>query len=870
MSKYVDTSAVIQVIGSVYKNPDILDDSRYHFIEEDFPEKFHRVLFGVIYNLHLAGVKKININTIEDYLNQRPKQYAIFKTNKGREYLQEILEKNLIEAFDFYYNRLKKMSLLRTYNNLGLNLDWLYDIDNIFDSKKKQEQEDYIDKHSVIELDDIINTYILTNKEKCLNGELRQGAQAGEGIEDLLESLKKEPAVGYPLYGPLINTITRGARLKKFYIRSAATGLGKAIPNYTLIPTPQGLKRVDEIVVGDYIFGSDGKPTKVLRVHPQPEEKEIFEVHLDDGRIAECCEEHLWEYAYEAHEGYGRRVENTKTILERTKKLKNGFKKADGKGWRFRIPLLSAPLDYPEKQYSIPPYVMGAVLGDGSLRYSSSQKRLSFSSENDAIPKMICKELDNKYIPHKSSKFNYNWTFKPVNNLKHNLWVEELFKDYPELWNKKSEEKFIPKEYLYGNIAQRRALLQGLMDTDGSISTQKGRVLFTTVSPFLKDQVQILCRELGYQTSVNIDTREKYTTGKCYIINISCKPQEKLNIFRLQKKVKVVNQYLQNGKRKEKKEFVGITNIVPTGRHTSMTCFTVEAEDHLFLMNDCIVTHNTRTLVADACNFACNEIYKDNKWIPNGTKEPTLFISTEQELNEIQTMMLAFLSNVNEDHILLNKYQNGEESRVKKAAQILAGSPLHIVTLPNFTLKDIENTIKIAIKEWGVKYIAYDYIHSSISILSDISSQAGIKGLREDNVLFMLSTRLKDICNEYGVFIISATQLNGQYQEANIYDQNLLRGSKAVADKLDMGAIMLDVSEEDRKGLEALLDKYHFQEPQMKMAIYKNRGNKYTNILLWCKANKGTCRIEPIFATDYSYRYLPIEDTEIGVIERGH
>ena len=82
-------------------------------------------------------------------------------------------------------------------------------------------------------------------------------------------------------------------------------------------------------------------------------------------------------------------------------------------------------------------------------------------------------------------------------------------------------------------------------------------------------------------------------------------------------------------------------------------------------------------------------------WIKNGTSEPTLYISTEQEKEEVQTMMLAFLSNVSEDHILNGKYEGDEEDRVREAARILSESPLYIEELPDFSLQDIENTIKI-------------------------------------------------------------------------------------------------------------------------------------------------------------------------------
>ena len=192
----------------------------------------------------------------------------------------------------------------------------------------------------------------------------------------------------------------------------------------------------------------------------------------------------------------------------------------------------------------------------------------------------------------------------------------------------------------------------------------------------------------------------------------------------------------------------------------------------------------TRAMIADACSIACDEIYDEyeHRWKENGTKEPTLFITTEQELDEVQTMMLAFLSNVDENHIVYNEYVNDEYDRVLYAAKVLQKSPIHIKKLPDFSLKDIENTIKYSIHEWDCRYIFFDYLHTSMKILSEVTSKTGIKGLREDNVLFMISIKLKDLCNEYGVFILTSTQLNADYVTAQQYDQNLLRGAKSIAD----------------------------------------------------------------------------------------
>ena len=114
----------------------------------------------------------------------------------------------------------------------------------------------------------------------------------------------------------------------------------------------------------------------------------------------------------------------------------------------------------------------------------------------------------------------------------------------------------------------------------------------------------------------------------------------------------------------------------------------------------------SRSMIADACFIACNKIYDEIfGWIKNGTCEPTLYITTEQEVEEIQTMMLAFLSNVNEEHIINGKYQGDEEDRVLEAARIIAEAPLYIEPLPDFSLQDIEDTIKKNIRDHDVKYV---------------------------------------------------------------------------------------------------------------------------------------------------------------------
>lgn len=130
----------------------------------------------------------------------------------------------------------------------------------------------------------------------------------------------------------------------------------------------------------------------------------------------------------------------------------------------------------------------------------------------------------------------------------------------------------------------------------------------------------------------------------------------------------------------------------------------------------------------------------------------------------------------------------------------------------------------------------------------------------------MLSARLKDLANQYGIFIMSATQLNGDYRQSESPDQNLLRGAKSIADRIDLGMILLGVTEQDLVKLEPIFDANpNLKRPNIKLSIYKNRRGSYKGVYLWCAADLGTCRIEPQFCTKWDMTMVGIEDVKVIV-----
>ena len=504
-NKYIEISNLVQVIGCVYKNPKIFEkDDKYKFNIQDFYDDFHQIIFGSIYNLWQLGAKEITLPAIEDYLTQRPKALATFKENNGETFCLKAAEIANLNTFDYYYNRMKKMSLLRAYEDMGLDLSWLYDPDEILNVKRKQEQEDWLDAATLVDIYNKINDKIDAIKEEYIENIESDGCQLGIGVDELIDSYAEVPAVGYPLYDMHLTTVARGARLGKFYLRSAATNVGK-----------------------------------------------------------------------------------------------------------------------------------------------------------------------------------------------------------------------------------------------------------------------------------------------------------------------------------------------------------------------------TRYMIADACYIGCSQYYslKENRWVTTGACQSTLFIATEQDLEEIQVSAVAFIAGVEEEHIVMHEFLDGEWARIEKAKQLLKQSKIHFICMPDFSMEDIETIIKKYIREQQTQYVFFDYIHSSAKILTELGGRSGVKNLREDNVLFLLASKLKDIAVQHGVFILSATQLNADYQFSETPDQNLLRGSKAIADRVDLGAIMLEVRKEDIEKIQVFCNKNGLPIPNVKISIYKNRANKWKGIYLWCVAERGMCRFDTVFVTTWNYDVVDMSLLKIKVEE---
>ena len=849
----IDKRDIQQILGCLMKRPQLLSEiDKYTFLITDFPSKFEKYIFSAINGLYRNGATKINPIDIENFLGVDQVADKIFKDNNGIEYLQDIVELSEVENFGFYYNRFKMFNLLKDLKKQGFNVEEFYCED--LTNPKAQEINENFNFLTPKQITDAVRKKLLGVEAKYETTDEIEVESAAEGIEQFVDELGAAYEIGVPVQGYIYNKIIDGAKKGTFTIRSAASGVGKALPNSTVIPTPAGKRKVSDIQVGDYLFDAFGKPTKVLGVYPQGR-KEVLYVRFKDGRVAKCCEDHLWSYCTVGQKDSSKKERKfyTKTLKELKKEK---LQKSDG-GYRILVPMNYA-VEYEEQYYYIPPYIMGLALGDGSFRQNESNKAFQFSSEDEFLPNYIGFHMNWEV---KKNKANFGWYFSFKDKAPHkNVWVQDFLKQYPELLNTKSETKFIPEEYLYGSIEQRFDLLCGLLDTDGNVD-EKGRLSYYTISPFLRDNVVELCHSLGFKTTVLVDNHKDTNIG--FIIRITGRPEDKVKLFKLPRKKEIIKTWYNNNTRKESNEFNPIVEIGSCGYTEEMTCFMVDNEEHLFLTEDYIVTHNTRNAVADACYLAYPFRYNSTtcEWEQEGGKERVLFIVTEQRFKEVRTMILAYLTDINATRFKYADFSDRERAVITQAINLMKkyDENLILVKMPNPTIESVKTIVRENCIVHDIGYVFYDYIFIGPSLLNEFKGFA----LRNDEVLLMFATALKDLAVELDVAMFSSTQLNSKGDDnKDIRNESSLAGGRSTINKADNGAIMARPSKEELEILEPLYQDNPDKKPNLVTDIYKVRSGEWTQVRIWSDMNLGTLRKKDLFITDS--RLEPIEDFFVG------
>lgn len=392
---------------------------------------------------------------------------------------------------------------------------------------------------------------------------------------------------------------------------SADVGSGKGLLEDEVVATPYGWRKIKDLKVGDLITGRNGKPTKVIGVFPQGEQ-ELAKITFKDGVEIITDMEHRWTVseAGQYPEKYPSAkvpeyVISTKDLLNKEPKtMQIPLKRKDGsvmstitrniqtyyknsKGYsKWKVPLMSNPIEFESKsELPLHPYILGYWLGDGLSR---SLSLVVGHQDKEEILKNIS-GVWNGTVEVSINNKNENILLRLK---KEGMTTIKLLKDMGIYRN-----KHIPLEYMMASVEDRISLLQGLVDSDGSIG-KDGSVAFGNTNKILIDNVVELVQSLGgmswhgeakYKTYPYLGETKRTTTPSWgVVINLP----KGIQPSRLNRKLKRYKSFdgLQKGSQKLTKT---IKKVEKLDYKMKTICIKVDAEDENFITKGYTVTHNT-------------------------------------------------------------------------------------------------------------------------------------------------------------------------------------------------------------------------------------------------------------------------------------
>jgi ATP-dependent RNA helicase HelY len=410
---------------------------------------------------------------------------------------------------------------------------------------------------------------------------------------------------------------------------AAPTGTGKALDINTPVLTPTGWVRIGDINIGDEVIGVNGRPVRVVGVYPQGK-CPAYRVTFNDDVAIVCDLDHLWAVNTRSR----RHAKLPWRVLTLRQIMAEGLN--DGEGKRHFVPLVE-PVAFPRRESAdepqplelvalrlragltqralakllgvsqsfvefretgrrpttaeyqtavlatltevgprppIDPYLLGLLLGEGSF----ANGIVRFTSSDEELVEAVSSLLPPDISMIRAASRPYDWILVSSQSRTRNLLVATLHS--LGLMEHRSHEKFIPDTYKFAPISDRVALLQGILDTDGSIDA-RGIIEYTTVSQALAEDVAFLIRSLGGRTRI----RQKTTTGRLAYRLIVTLPRG-IAPFRLQRKVRRYTSTLRLVPTR------AIASVEPAGE-AEMVCIAVDEPDGLFVIDGFVVTHNT-------------------------------------------------------------------------------------------------------------------------------------------------------------------------------------------------------------------------------------------------------------------------------------
>lgn len=701
-----DLTAEQSVLGAVLLDPAVLAEVRSLVRPEAFYSPAHAQVFAAMLEVADRG-EPVDVVTVSGELARRERLNAV----GGLQYLGSLTDATPTTAHVAAHARLVAEHFQARAVALAL-----------------REQLAAIDRGETI---DGLRAGLASALDLCVSTTAR-GARsyaqlANEWMTKIEETMRSGKLPGISTGWRALDDMLGGLQGGQMIVVGARPRMGKAQPLDARVCTPDGWRCIGDLRVGDLVTGASGKPTRVRGVFPRGV-LPIFTVTTTDGAQTRCCDEHLWftQTRAEARRGVAGSVRDLAEIRASL------HVRGEPGRLNHRVPVVGAVEFAPRGPLPLHPYALGLLLGDGSMPANSNA--VLHNPEPDLqralaahLPLGDACEPANDGITCRIKRAVR--TGEPSSTV---VALEAL-----GLRGSDSFTKFIPEAYLRASIEDRVALLRGLFDTDGTV-IGSNRIEYATSSPRLRDDVADLARGLG--GIVRIVERVPHFTylGERRAGALSWR----MYCFfpgGLVPTASVKHALRASARGHAHDVHRSIKRIEPAGE-AECVCIEVEADDHLYVTDDYLVTHNTAAAIAIAENAA--------------TKHgPVLKVSLEMQAIELFGRSAGGRGRVDGSRLRLGRISEEELADLYQACEGLRKLPIEVEDTPGLTLVDLA----VAAARVKAKYGALALIE--IDYLQLLQSSSKSEGTREQEV-GEISRGLKRLAKRLDVPIVVLAQLN--------------------------------------------------------------------------------------------------------------
>jgi replicative DNA helicase len=805
------------VLGAMLISKDAIAEVLEHLADEDFYRPAHRTVFRSVVDLYARGEAVDVIPVVESL-----RRAGTLEDIGGALFVHSLSEGVPTAANAGYYARIvKETGTLRRLIDAGTRIVQLG-----FDAPQETERAVDLAEQLVYQ----VAQGRVTDDYHALRDVLTATLEEIERLHD-----DHREITGVPTGFPDLDRLTSGLQPSNLVIVAARPAVGKAVSIDTPLPTPTGWTTMGEVAVGDQLLGADGKPTTVVAATEVMEGRPCYEVEFSDGSVIIADAQHGWltetrasrKSAWSAAARYNRyRNQRIFPSVKTTEQIAATLR-CDTKDQRLNHAVANAmPLELPEADLPLPPYALGAWLGDGhsaAARITTADPEIVVHLEAEGLavvpgggrllytlrlpepppvaerPCVVCGKL---FRPKTSQVRTCGKSCggrarlvsapvpaptcldcgRPSSGLArcracrndHGT-VQAILRGLGVLGN-----KHIPSAYLRASEAQRRALLAGLLDTDGTVAAS-GAVQFAVTSQRLAEDTRELIVSLGYRCSITAKAvrGRPAASSTCYTLTFTTDD----DVFRLERKRLTHKERMAGRRTPVRKRFITAVRPIPS---VPVRCVQVDNDDHLYLAGRSMIPTHNSTLGLDVARHAA---------VKAGT--PAVVFSLEMSRTELVQRLMCAECSVDMQRLRTGRLEESDWARLTRSLGKLADAPLFIDDSANTTLMEIRAKCRRLKQRNGLGLVIVDYLQ--------LMQPAKRSENRQQEVSEM-SRGLKLLAKELEIPVIAISQLSRQPESRSDRRPMLsdLRESGSLEQDADMVILLYreDVYDQDspRKG----------------------------------------------------------------------